>query len=374
MIKRLLSLLTVLLAFCGQGWCESVKGSDGRITYIGRVMENDEGVSFDWTGVYTKVRFQGNSLSLKVSDTHKNYFNVWLDKDMSELPDKVISTFGNDSTIVLFSQEEIRSILGKDKKALKAPHQVILQKRTEGSQGKTTFKGFATDGIFLQADQPSERVMEFIGDSYTCGYGTEASNTERFSPETENQNLTYACMTARYFGAEQIVLAHSGMGISRNYNGKYTDDNMVSRYLRVFDSDAEPAWDAASAALKPDITVIYLGTNDFSTGLQPAQRVFVKNYIKLLSEIKDNYGKDHPILCIAPKHDPLQETYIRSAIESSGLSGIHFLPLSHSVHNSVGDMGADGHPNGSGHRKIAFSVIPVVSTIMGWEMTNDKIL
>ena len=374
MIKRLLSLLTVLLAFCGQGWCESVKGSDGRITYIGRVMENDEGVSFDWTGVYTKVRFQGNSLSLKVSDTHKNYFNVWLDKDMSELPDKVISTFGNDSTIVLFSQEEIRSILGKDKKALKAPHQVILQKRTEGSQGRTTFKGFATDGIFLQADQPSERVMEFIGDSYTCGYGTEASNTERFSPETENQNLTYACMTARYFGAEQIVLAHSGMGISRNYNGKYTDDNMVSRYLRVFDSDAEPAWDAASAALKPDITVIYLGTNDFSTGLQPAQRVFVKNYIKLLSEIKDNYGKDHPILCVAPKHDPLQETYIRSAIESSGLSGIHFLPLSHSVHNSVGDMGADGHPNGSGHRKIAFSVIPVVSTIMGWEMTNDKIL
>ncbi len=374
MIKRFLSLLTVLLAFCGQGWCESVKGSDGRITYIGRVMENDEGVSFDWTGVYTKVRFQGNSLSLKVSDTHKNYFNVWLDKDMSELPDKVISTFGNDSTIVLFSLEEMKSLLGKDKKALKAPHQVILQKRTEGSQGKTTFKGFATDGIFLQADQPSERVMEFIGDSYTCGYGTEASNTERFSPETENQNLTYACMTARYFGAEQIVLAHSGMGISRNYNGKYTDDNMVSRYLRVFDSDAEPAWDAGKASLKPDITVIYLGTNDFSTGLQPAQKVFVKNYIKLLSEIKDNYGKDHPILCVAPKHDPLQETYIRSSIESSGLSGIHFLPLSHSVHNSVGDMGADGHPNGSGHRKIAFSVIPVVSTIMGWEMTNDKIL
>lgn len=374
MIKRLLSLLTVLLAFCGQGWCESVKGSDGRITYIGRIMENDGGVSFDWTGVYIKVRFQGNSLSLNVSDSHKNYFNVWLDKDMSELPDKVISTFGNDSTIVLFSLEEMKSLLGKDKKALKAPHQVILQKRTEGSQGKTTFKGFATDGLFLQADQPSERVMEFIGDSYTCGYGTEASNTERFSPETENQNLTYACMTARYFGAEQIVLAHSGMGISRNYNGKYTDDNMVSRYLRFFDSDAEPAWDAGKASLKPDITVIYLGTNDFSTGLQPAQRVFVKNYIKLLSEIKDNYGKDHPILCVAPKHDPLQETYIRSAIESSGLSGIHFLPLSHSVHNSVGDMGADGHPNGSGHRKIAFSVIPVVSTIMGWEMTNDKIL
>ena len=373
MIKRLLSLLAVLAAFCDQGWCESVKGSDGRITYIGRVMESDGSVSFDWTGVYVKVRFQGNNLSLNVSDSHKNYFNVWLDKDMSELPDKVISTFGNDSTIVLFSPEEIRSLRGKDKKALKSPHQVILQKRTEGSQGKTTVKGFSTDGVFLQADKPSGRVIEFIGDSYTCGYGTEASNTERFSPETENQNLTYACMTARYFGAEQIVLAHSGMGISRNYNGKNTDDNMVSRYLRTFDSEEEPLWDAGKASLKPAMSVIYLGTNDFSTGMQPAQRVFVKNYILLLKEIKDNYGEDHPILCIAPKHDPLQETYIRSAIESSGLSGIHFLALSNSVHNSVSDMGADGHPNGSGHRKIAYSVIPVVSTIMGWEMKNEII-
>lgn len=373
MIKRLLSLLAVLAAFCDQGWCESVKGSDGRITYIGRVLESDGSVSFDWTGVYVKVRFQGNNLSLNVSDSHKNYFNVWLDKDMSELPDKVISTFGNDSTIVLFSPEEIRSLRGKDKKALKSPHQVILQKRTEGSQGKTTVKGFSTDGVFLQADKPSGRVIEFIGDSYTCGYGTEASNTERFSPETENQNLTYACMTARYFGAEQIVLAHSGMGISRNYNGKNTDDNMVSRYLRAFDSEEEPLWDAGKVSLKPAMSVIYLGTNDFSTGMQPAQRVFVKNYILLLKEIKDNYGEDHPILCIAPKHDPLQETYIRSAIESSGLSGIHFLALSNSVHNSVSDMGADGHPNGSGHRKIAYSVIPVVSTIMGWEMKNEII-
>ena len=77
---------------------------------------------------------------------------------------------------------------------------------------------------------------------------------------------------------------------------------------------------------------------------------------------------------MAPKHDPLQEEYIRKAIESSGLPGIHFLPLSYSVHNHVEDMGADGHPNGSGHRKIAFTVIPVVSTIMGWEMTNNNVL
>lgn len=374
MLKRLLSLLIVILVFQVSGWSESIKGSDGRITYIGRTSESDGAVSFDWTGVYLKVRFQGNSLSFNISDTHRNYFNVWVDRDMSSEPDKVITTHGNDSTVVIFSQEEMRARFGKDKKIMRAPHQVILQKRTEGSQGRTCINGFSTDGVFLQADRPAERIIEFIGDSYTCGYGTEASNKERFSPETENQNLTYACMTARYFGADQIVLAHSGMGIARNYNGKYTDDNMVSHYLRVFDSEAEPVWDAGKAQIKPALSVIYLGTNDFSTGMQPAQRVFVKNYIQLLKEIKDNYGENHPILCMAPKHDPLQEEYIRKAIESSGLQGVHFLPLSYSVHNHVEDMGADGHPNGSGHKKIAYTVIPVVSTIMGWEMTNNKVL
>ncbi|MBR0531279.1 MAG: hypothetical protein IJJ96_01610, partial [Bacteroidales bacterium] len=132
MIKRLLSLLIVILVFQVSGWSESIKGSDGRITYIGRTSESDGAVSFDWTGVYLKVRFQGNSLSFNISDTHRNYFNVWIDRDMSSAPDKVISTHGNDSTVVIFSQEEMRASFGKDKKTMRAPHQVILQKRTEG--------------------------------------------------------------------------------------------------------------------------------------------------------------------------------------------------------------------------------------------------
>lgn len=49
----------------------AIKASDSRITYIGRTEVKDGNVSFDWTGVYAKVRFQGNSLSFKVSDTKR---------------------------------------------------------------------------------------------------------------------------------------------------------------------------------------------------------------------------------------------------------------------------------------------------------------
>ena len=373
MKRYFLLLLSVLLIFPQILRGEKVSGDDARITYIGRTLVKDGEVSFDWTGVYLKARFQGTYLEMKVSDTGNNYYNVWLDSPMDADPDKVIRTHGTDTTIVLFSKEEIKARFGKDKKALKEPHQVLLQKRTEGFQGITTFREFTSDGTFLQADKPSDRVMEFIGDSYTCGYGTEASNKDRFSPETENQNLTYACKAARYFGADQIIIAHSGMGVARNYNGNNKDAFMPDLYLRTYDGVPEPAWNANDFAPKPSITVIYLGTNDFSTGMQPAERVFVKNYITLLKEIKEYYGESHPILCVAPKHDPIQETYIRKAIDSGGLSDVHFLALSYSVHDHTGDMGADGHPNGSGHTKLAYTVIPVISTIMGWEMTGKEI-
>lgn len=351
----------------------AIKASDSRITYIGRTEVKDGNVSFDWTGVYARVRFQGNSLSFKVSDTKKNYYNVWIDDSMDATPDKVVAVHGSDTTIVIFSAEELKARFGKDKKAARAPHQVILQKRTEGEQGITTISEFITDGEFLQADATKERVIEYIGDSYTCGYGTESPNTERFKPETENQNLTYACAVARYFDADQIVVAHSGMGIVRNFNSNFTDYCMPERYLQTFDGVKETKWDAKSSSVKPDITVIYLGTNDFSRGMQPAERLFVKNYIKLLNEIKDNYGEGHPILCMTPKHDYLMFEYIRKVVDSCGLRNVHIMTLTNSVHNNVEDMGADGHPNYNGHRKIAYTVIPYISTITGWELTGNNV-
>ena len=342
----------------------TVPASDGRITYVGRTLVEDGRVSFDWTGTYFRVKIKGNMLSMKVSDTKKNYYNVWVDAPMNEKPSEVITVTGKDTTIVICS-------LPKGKKA--ATHAITVQKRTEGEQGKTTISEFTCDGEFLQAEEPKDRIIEYVGDSYTCGYGTEASNKERFSPQTENQNLTYACKVARYFGADQVVIAHSGMGIVRNYNGNLTGDDMVRRYLQTFDQEKEPKWNAGESAIKPDITVVYLCTNDFSTGMQPSQRRFKQNYITLLKEIKTNYGEDYPILMMVPKHDKMMYEYIYSVLNDCGMKNVHILQLGPDIHDNDGDMGADGHPNGFGHTKIAYSLIPYISTITGWEITENKI-
>ena len=57
--------------------------------------------------------------------------------------------------------------------------------------------------------------MEFIGDSDTCGFGNEgkassAKNLFGMKGRMENVYNSYACVTARMFGAEEHVLAWSG--------------------------------------------------------------------------------------------------------------------------------------------------------------------
>ena len=177
---------------------ETLPAADSKIVYIGRTLASGGEVSFDWSGVYARVSFSGSSLSLRAGDSRHNLYNVWLDRPMSEEPDKIISIQGQDTVINLFTSKELEARYGRGRKALAALKTVTLQKRTEGEQGRTVFKEFTTDGAFAQAPGPKERVIEFIGDSYTCGYGTENSvKTDGFTLESENQNKTYACLAAR---------------------------------------------------------------------------------------------------------------------------------------------------------------------------------
>ena len=337
--------------------------SDSRITYVGRVLRDGADVSFDWSGVQCRVKFTGQSIALRCSDTKANYYNVWFDKGTEESPDLVIRTSGRDTTMVLAER------LGK------GVHCMTLLKRTEGEQGRTTFHAFATAGELLQAEPVRERYIEFVGDSYSCGYGTENSTRDDpFKAETENCNLTYAAVISRYFNADYNLVSHSGRGIARNYDdwGKdISGSTMPEKYDRLFDEFAKP--DCPPAGKTPDLVVIYLGANDFSTGKQPSMNAFCKNYIKLLGKIRERYGEDVPLLCLAAKLDPGIHVYVREACRRSGMEKIWSVALQDGVHDDAGDLGASWHPNYSGHRKMASVIIPYVSTITGWEMEEKAI-
>lgn len=353
-------ILTFVLVACQALFClaTTIPASDSRITYVGRTLAKDGNVSFDWSATYVKVKFTGKTLTLRATDTYKDFFNVWIDRVPAADPDFVLEMGTNDSTYVLYSQ-----VKGKAKQ-----HLIVIQKRTEGESRRTTFMEFSTDGTFEQAPGLVARQFEVVGDSYTCGYGSENSvRTDPFKAETENCSKTYAAILARYFGADYWTIAHSGMGIARNYNSKFPGWLMPDRYNQVFDMDSTIMWDSSKSALKPAITIIYLGTNDFSVGQQPRREEFIKHYMQLLREIKANYGEDHPILCVASKADELLFDYVRSAATRSYMNNVHYMGFFDNVHYDTNEnLGASWHPNYYGHQKLAYAIIPYVATMTGW--------
>lgn len=361
-MKRLLFITAVLLVTVSatakkKATMKETAASDTRIEYTGRILKNGNDVSYDWSGVYVRVKFNGSCLAMKCSDTKNCWFNQWTDKEMGAHADRKFIVGAKDTLIVLAEG------LGK------GTHEVILQKRTEGEQGRFTIHSFMTDGDILQADGRSDRHIEFIGDSYTCGYGTESMDkNDPFLAETENCNLTYAAITARYFGADFNLISHSGQGVCRNYDDYRPGYNMPDRYSQTFDESQDFTWSGTDAAYCPDVVVIYLCTNDFSTARQPHETIFAGRYIELLKKIRGYYGEGVPVICMASNVTPFSFDYIRNACMMSGLENIYYMGLTTGVHNYDDDLGASWHPNYKGHIKVASCLIPYISTVTGWGM------
>lgn len=358
---------------------ETIPAIDNRVTFVGRTAVDGTSVSFDWTATYFRIAFAGKSLTMKASDLKvgaadeaaaaklHNYYAVWIDSPTSAKPHRIIEVKPGENIIELVDPNYLI-------KSRRSVHEVIVQKRTEGEQGRTTIYEFTTDGQFFQATPLRERMLEFVGDSYTCGYGIDApTKEERFSPETENASRSYAAIVSRYFGADYIAVAHSGMGIARNYNSKFPKWYMADRYLQTFDMDSTKAtrWNAEDYDFKPAMTIVYLGANDFSVSMQPKYESFRDHYYRLIKYTKDNYGEDHPVLCVATKTHEFLGEYVRELAKNCGMKNVHYLVYCPAQHNHTNeDLGADVHPNYNGQKKKAYSIIPYIATITGWGLQD----
>jgi len=356
-MRKIITLLLVSSILSGTyAYAENlsiIKADSQLITYTGRVLQEGGKTSFDWSGVTARIKFKGTKLSVDFTETGTDYFNVWIDSVPTAKEQFVLKATEKGNLILADGLEY-------------GEHEVTLQKRTEGEQGRITFSFFRTDGEFIQGPSPSNRLIEFIGDSYTCGYGTEsASREDPFLPETENCNLTYAAIAGRFFDADIRLVAHSGIGIARNYNDAPVA-LMSERILRTFDMDSDVMWKVSGKI--PDIVVIYLGTNDFSCSKHPSLSQWKEVSGTLINRIRNFYGPEVPILMVASRADAMLGDFVRAVAESSKDPKLRWLSIQDDIHNNISDLGASWHPNYAGHRKVASCMIPFISTLTDWEM------
>lgn len=354
--------LLIFLTSCSNGIFKEIKPCDESINYTGRYYFKDsENAISDWSGTCFRCRFTGKKLGIKLEGSGDVQFNVFIDRQ----PVKIISCNSGET---IWVDDSLRS----------GQHTLRVYRRTESFLGIAVFKGLVIDShakVLPWKDIPGRRI-EFIGNSITCGYGVEgASRHDDFKVATENNYLTYAAILGRTFNADYSIIAHSGLGIVRHYGDSLkvsADPQMPSRYLRTLDNNDTIRWDFSS--WKPDIVMINLGTNDFSTLPYPEKEVFQAEYEKLVRTVREKYGEVH-IFCVSGPliGDPCT-SYVKEIVEivrqKYSDENIFFIGIPKDLLNCDEDFGSDEHPSIKGQQKIAECIATVVSKELGWEYSS----
>lgn len=355
-----------LMTGVAQPRVQMIDADNSVFSYFGRTDRSDpKAVRFDWPGVYLRCSFTGNTLEIVLKGGTRDYFNVFID----DLPVKVIHPVADSISVVV-------GLEGKN------AHELLITKRTEADMGMACFYGIGISphGKIAVSTVRNSRKIEFVGNSITCGYGAEGlSGMERFKPETENSYLSYASIAARAFSADYALVAHSGLGIIRNYNDKSKISTklapMPPRFDRTFDTDSVKKWDFNQWI--PDAVVINLGTNDYSTMPHPDKAVFKRRYEQLIERILEVYGKI-PVFCVVgPMTNEPCYSIVKEVVDDFNLihrdTKVYFTGIPDGLLNNSTDLGSDGHPSYRGQRKSAAYLVPLMANVLKWNYKDAEI-
>ncbi|AGL19106.1 hypothetical protein L083_5596 [Actinoplanes sp. N902-109] len=324
-------------------------GSLGRVSTAGRVQAGGAGLRYTWPGTYFEGRFRGTSVGLVLDDATNDY--------VVRVDGAVVATVVQPGRTTYW----VRGLAGGE-------HTVRLAKRTESPWVAGEFGGLV--GTVLAKPVARTRQIEFIGDSWTAGYGDmsvtrDCSSTGGIDRNT-NADVSFGALTARGLDADYQINAWSGRGMVRNYNGQGTDD-----FRTWYDTDLQAApgsgtWQVPPA-WHPQVVVIGLGINDFSTGLNPGERWatadelaadFRAAYQGFVDKLRSRYGTSTAIVLTYPDLS-YQTTALADAIQqivrSRHEAGDARVSALYYDNTALGLdlLGCDWHPSQRDHQILA---------------------
>lgn len=148
------------------------------------------------------------------------------------------------------------------------PHSLTIEKLSESPQAAGFGGIWAKPGGEALAPPPARQpLIEIIGDSDSIGYGNSAPGRDCTADQVflaTDATQAFPALVAAELGAASRVIARSGIGIVRNYEGAAPGETMLDFYpLDQPATDALPAQTETPA----DLIILALGSNDFSTPL-----------------------------------------------------------------------------------------------------------
>jgi carbohydrate esterase-like protein/GDSL-like lipase/acylhydrolase family protein len=246
-------------------------------------------------------------------------------------------------------------------------HTVWIYKTTEAHTGPIFIEKITGKDV-KPLQSVKKHLIEFIGNSITCGAAADPSETPcgtGMYHDQHNAYYAYGPRVARTLGTDFVLSSVSGIGVYRNWNSD--GPSMPQVYEKTdFQDKGERMWNFET--FKPDIVSIALGTNDFSNGDGKKPRLpfdsaaFVSSYIKFVLLVKSKYPAAQIALLSSPMLNGdamtrLQNylSAVKQHIDVMSQSGkkiaLYFFMPMHA-------RGCSGHPNVEDHAILAEELVP----------------
>jgi lysophospholipase L1-like esterase len=330
--------------------------ADNRIRYIGRFDFSDEqGPRFAWSGSTIRARFEGSFAKAELKTSGEAYFTVIIDGEVYR------------NSVRLQGQKEFELASGLSD----GEHEIALVKRNEFYFGTVQFFGFDFNGgNILSPKKSPERKIEIIGDSISCGFGNEAENESvGYDTKYDNAYLSFGSVTTRALDAEATIIARSGYGMIKSFDG-ITVNTIPNIYSLVL-PDSRTEWDYSRWI--PDVIAINLGTNDFSFGSLPDKKLFTDAYKLFVRRIGSYYPRAQIICSIGPIMEGKALEAIRDCVSDvventyrdENSRRLYF--LEYPRQSEENGYGVSKHPSVTTHKLMANRLSEKIKEITGWK-------
>lgn len=236
--------------------------------------------NLDWTA--SEIEFwataSGNveiSMDVNIKARSQIYFTVYVDDVRQPRMGIYHSSVPNADNVVKDGKATLNIDLGEY-----GEHHVRIIRQTEAYSATITVKSLTMFGELEGTKATDRPLIEFIGDSITCGLGdmTLKTDTTYYDPGypsdksmnygdgNQDATIAYPFLTAENIGYDRRVLSRSGMAVyyPNSSSGNFDDITLswtnAYKYANVFDASNQTA--KYLPERKADIVCINLGTND----------------------------------------------------------------------------------------------------------------
>jgi lysophospholipase L1-like esterase len=328
--------------------------NDPRIHYTGRVDFSDSLKPKMWaSGAYIELKFNGTFCELDINDevvygSVHNYLEIKVDD--------------RPSFRIQLSGKENRLILAKN--LPKGEHRITICKNTEFDNGYIEVVGFRCEKL-LTPPAKKKRKIEFIGDSITCGFGSDESEIKCGDKgaqwyDQHNAYMAYGPTAARNLHAQYHLSSVSGIGLIHSCCDKkilmpqvFDKTNMAKNEIK---------WDFNR--YQPDVVTVCLGQND---GVQDSV-AFCSAYVKFAKTLRGHYPKAKLVFLTSPMADQTLkaalETYlsaVKAALNQTGDNNIGTYFFKKRAIN-----GCSSHPSLAEQKEIATELTAYLKEEMKW--------